>query len=318
MSDPAVGTGPDPVLAIAGPTAVGKSEVALFLAEALNGEIVSVDSMQVYRGMDIGTAKPSPADRARVEHHLIDVVDVGSTFDAAQFVMRAGEALEKIRRRGRLPILCGGTGLYFRALFDGLGQAPPASPGLRAELESTPLPELLRELAQSDPITFERIDQHNPRRVIRALEVVRLTGKSYSLQRADWSSSRVATPNPMFGLRRSSEDLRERIDKRVEAMFARGLVAEINELLQRGLTANRTAAQALGYRQVVDFLSGVRPLDQTMELVKVRTWQFAKRQMAWFRRQSSLCWIDVGPNDSPEQIAREIVRRRTDLTPCVG
>ena len=187
---------PRPLL-LAGPTAVGKSEIALLLAEKLGGEIISVDSMQVYRGLDIGTAKPSPAARARVPHHLIDVVDLTEPFDAAQFLRLAHRAVADIQGRGRLPILCGGTGLYFKAFLEGLGQAPPADAALRAALEATPLPELLRELAERDPATYERIDRQNPRRVIRAIEVIRLTGKPFSAQRADWQPQHATrTPPP--------------------------------------------------------------------------------------------------------------------------
>ena len=182
---------PSPPLILAGPTAVGKSEVALRLAETLNGEIVCVDSMQVYRGMDIGTAKQSAAERAYVRHHLVDVVEVTEPFDAAQFVRLASPAVSAIQGRNRVPILCGGTGLYFKAFFEGLGEAPPGDPALRAELEATPLPELLRELAGRDPTTYEKIDRQNPRRIIRAVEVIRLTGKPFSTQRykvsgCDW------------------------------------------------------------------------------------------------------------------------------------
>ncbi len=171
---------------IAGPTAVGKSEIALQLAEQLGGEIISVDSMQVYRGLDIGTAKPSPADRARVPHHLIDICDLTESFDAAQFVRLAQKAVEEIQARGRVPIFCGGTGLYFKAFLSGLGEAPSANPELRAELEAMPFEALLRELRERDPAAYEKIDKQNPRRVIRAVEVIRLTGKKFSAQRAEW------------------------------------------------------------------------------------------------------------------------------------
>ena len=162
--------------------------------------------MQVYRGLDIGTAKASPADRARVPHHLIDVVDVTEPFDAAQFVRLARRAVADIQSRGRLPILCGGTGLYFKAFLEGLGQAPPADAALRAVLEATPLPELLRELAERDPATYERIDRQNPRRVIRAIEVIRLTGKPFSAQRADWHHAPRTTHHAAhcFGFARSA------------------------------------------------------------------------------------------------------------------
>jgi tRNA dimethylallyltransferase len=293
---------------LAGPTAVGKSAIALLLAERLGGEIVSVDSMQVYRGLDIGTAKPSPADRARVPHHLIDVVDVTEPFDAAQFVQLARRAVADIQSRGRLPILCGGTGLYFKAFLEGLGQAPPADAALRATLAATPLPELLRELAERDPVSYDRIDRQNPRRVIRAIEVIRLTGKPFSTQRADWQPSPLAPPSSTrcFGFGRSVVDLRQRIDTRVDAMFRRGWVAETKQLLKRGLAQNQTAMQALGYRQIVEHLSGERSLADTIELVKVRTRQFAKRQMTWFRRQLQLTWINLEPQSSAEAVVKAI------------
>jgi tRNA dimethylallyltransferase len=298
------------LLALVGPTAVGKSEVAFRLAQQLKGEIVSVDSMQVYRGMDIGTAKPSAEERQRVPHHLIDVVDITSSFDAAQFLLLARQAVADIRGRERIPILCGGTGLYFKVFFEGLGKAPAASQALRAELERTPLSALLRELADHDPATYRRIDRQNVRRVVRAVEVIRLTGKPYSIQRAEWSqpASEQLAGAEIFGLRRASADLHRRIDMRVEAMFQQGLVAETEALLKAGLASNRTALQALGYRQAVDYLHGLRSLSETISLVKTRTRQFAKRQMTWFRRQLPIQWIDLAPEDAAAQIADEVSR----------
>ena len=299
------------LLFLAGPTAAGKSEVALLLAKKLNGEIVTVDSMQVYRGLDIGTAKPSPADRARVPHHLLDVADLTEPFDAAQFTRLAHRAVAEIQSRGRVPILCGGTGLYFRAFLDGLGEAPPADPAMRAALRAIPLPELLRELEQRDPATFARIDRQNPRRVIRAVEVIRLTGKPFSRQRADWQQ---ATRNPQhefafFGLSRTPADLHSRIDARVDAMFRQGLVAETEQLLERGLEQNKTAMQAIGYRQVVEHLRGVRSLPETIALVKIRTRQLAKRQLTWFRRQAQLTWIQLQPEEGPDRLVSQIASK---------
>jgi len=290
------------MIALAGPTAAGKSAIALLLADKLDGEIVSVDSMQVYRGLDIGTAKPSKQQQARVPHHLIDVADVNESFDAARFVQLAREAVAGIHQRGGVPILCGGTGFYFQAFFEGLGEAPPSDSALRAELAATPLPELLRELAGRDPVTYETIDRQNPRRVIRALEVIRLTGKPFSQQRSDWQAP-AADPqlSTVFcGLSRLAADLHQRIDIRVEAIFRRGLVAETEQLLKRGLALNKTAVQALGYRQTVEYLASVRSLPETIELVKIRTRQLAKRQLTWFRRQFQLTWINISPQEHAE------------------
>ena len=301
---------------LAGPTAVGKSAIALALAERLGGEIISVDSMQVYRGLDLGTAKPSAEERARVPHHLIDVVELSESFDAAKFLRLAEAAVKDIQSRGRVPIFCGGTGLYFKAWFDGLGAAPPADPRVRAELEATPLADLLAELERRDPATFARIDRQNPRRVIRALEVIRLTGQPFSTQRAAWPSTLDPRPSALLiAFTREPADLRFRIEARVDAMFAAGLVEETRALLLRGLADNPAALQALGYRQVVEHLRGARGLGDTIALVKTKTWQFARRQRTWFRRQLAVEWVPLIPQSEPAAVARELADRITARSP---
>ncbi len=286
---------------IAGPTAVGKSEIALALAKKIGGEIVSVDSMQVYRGLDVGTAKPDAATQKTIPHHLIDVCDLTEAFDAAKFVQLAKQAVVEIQTRKQVPIFCGGTGLYFKAYLDGLGDAPPADPGLRAELEATPLAKLLEELRERDLVAFEKIDKQNPRRVIRALEVIRTTGKMFSSQRANWPAQ-SETNNKLHLFTRSADDMRQRIDSRVDEMFRRGLVTETRELLKQGLAENRTAMQAIGYRQVVEHLRGERDLAATIELVKIRTRQFAKRQLTWFRRHGNCEWIELKPDETADEV----------------
>jgi tRNA dimethylallyltransferase len=292
---------------IAGPTASGKSAVALLLAERVGGEIISVDSMQVYRGMDIGTAKPAPLERAHIPHHLIDIAAPHESFDVARFLTLGRAAQKDIEHRHRVPIFCGGTGLYFNALSSGIGEAPPPDKQLRAELESMALPLLLDELAKNDPEAFARIDRANPRRVIRAVEVIRSTGKPFSSQRARWTAQTGA--GHWFGLNRGRDDLNRRINARVDSMFASGLVDETRELIHCGLEENRTAMQAIGYRQVVEHLRGERDLQTTIDLVKQRTRQYAKRQITWFRNQLQLEWIDVAPEMTPDQIAGEILLR---------
>ena len=292
---------------IAGPTASGKSAAALLVAEQLGGEIISVDSMQVYRGLDIGTAKPTPLERARIAHHLVDVAELGETFDVSRFVQMAQTVESAIRVRGAVPIFCGGTGLYFNGLKAGIGDAPAPDAELRSELEGMPLSALLEELARSDPETFARIDRSNPRRVIRAVEVIRTSGRPYSAQRAGWGPKRQT--GFWFGLNRERADLHRRINERVEAMFAAGLVEETRQLLAHGLAANRTSMQAIGYRQVVEHLSGERDLRSTIDLVKQKTRQYARRQMTWFRRQLTLDWIDVSPQATAEEIAGEMILR---------
>jgi tRNA dimethylallyltransferase len=302
-------------LFLAGPTGVGKSAVALELAEVLGGEIVSVDSMQVYRGMDLGTGKPTDAERRRVRHHLIDVVELAQAFDAARFVSLAREAERTIQEHGKLPIFCGGTGLYFEAYLRGLSATPPANQELRAELAKLSLDELLEELKRSDSTAHRRIDRYNRRRVVRAVEIIRLSGKS--LPRDSEAVDRSAgahplnpgSPNTFFALERGREDLSHRINERVARMFTDGLVAETELLLARGLAENQTAMQAIGYRQVVDLLGGIRSLEETIQLVQLKTRQYAKRQMTWFRNRSRAEWVPVAEEDDPPKVAKHLAAR---------
>lgn len=295
---------------IAGPTAVGKSEIALALAEQLGGEIISADSMQVYRGLNLGTAKPGSEERERIPHHLVDICDLAESFDAAQFIRLAQKAVEEIQARGKIPVFCGGTGLYFKAFLSGLGEAPAANPELRAELETLPFETLLCELRERDLAAYEKIDKQNPRRVIRAVEVIRLTGKKFSEQRAEWKTESAGQrPKNLFALTRKADALHARINARVDEMFRRGLVDETRELLRRGLEQNRTAMQAIGYRQVVEHLRGEHNLTETVEEVKIRTRQFAKRQLTWFRRQLDPQWIELPPDELSEDSARNLVKR---------
>jgi tRNA dimethylallyltransferase len=218
-----------------------------------------------------------------------------------------------------VPVFCGGTGLYFKAFLSGLGEEPATDPGLRAELEVAPFEALLRELRERDPVVYEKIDKQNPRRIIRAVEVIRLTGKPFSAQRARWGETSsepvfaAGQPGPrershgqLYCFTRAPADLRARINARADAMFERGLVAETRTLLQQGLAENKTAMQAIGYRQVVEHLRGERLLTETIELVKSRTWQFAKRQLTWFRRHGHMEWIELKPDESPDESLRKI------------
>ena len=286
-------------ISIAGPTASGKSAVAMEVAKQLQAEIISVDSMQVYRGLDIGTAKPSAAEQAGIPHHLIDCAGLEETYDAARFVREATTAERQIER----PIFCGGTGLYFQAWQEGLGESPQADAAERAAIEAMRHEEQIAELKAADPVTFECIDQQNPRRVVRALEVIRLTGKPFSGQRAEWQNTVAAN---FFLIERERDDLRARIEARVDAMFAAGLVEETCSL-RAALEDNRVAQQALGYRQVIGHLRGEQDLPDTVALVKSRTWQFARRQMTWFRRlQGAVCLV-VTADETPTETARRIL-----------
>lgn len=296
---------------IAGPTAAGKSAVALELAKRINGEIISVDSMQVYRGLDKGTAKPSTEERAQVPHHLIDVADFNVNYDAARFCEDARLAEARVRARGRVPIFCGGTGLYFIAYFAGLGSSPPGDPALRAELDAEPLSVLLEELRTKDPDHYEKIDKCNPRRIVRAVEVIRLTGEPFSKQRALWPRAKdeVLKDCLAIGVSRPAGLLHVAIHARVDQMFESGLVEETKALLEQGLEHNRTAMQAIGYRQVVEHLQGQRSLAATVELVKQRTRQLAKRQLTWFNHQMRLEWKTIESGPQAFKVAEQLAER---------
>jgi len=290
-------------LYLVGPTAAGKSAVALVLARRLNAEIVSADSMQVYRGMDIGTAKPSPAERAAVPHHLIDVAEVSERFDVARYVELARAAIADIQRRGKTPLIVGGAGLYLRALSEGLSEMPAGDPALRAELEALGRERVLEELKRVDPEAAARIGPHNVRRLVRALEICRLTGRPSSALRRAWDPAHSPL---MRGLARDRADLYARCDARVEAMFRAGLVEEVRSLLSRGLGQNTTARQALGYKEVIAHLRGEATLADTLARVKTRTRQFAKRQLTWFRHQARVDWTLAAPEEEPIQIAERL------------
>ena len=285
---------------IAGATATGKSAAALEVAKKTGGQIISVDSMQVYEKMDIGTAKPTAEQRAQIPHHLIDCTTISEGFDVARFVRETENKQKNIKQ----PILCGGTGLYFQAWLEGLGEAPAGDPKVRKELEEMSTQSLLKELEEEDPATYKSIDQDNPRRVVRAVEVIRITGKPFSEQKAKWTNR---APRNFFLLERTSQDLRRRIEARVETIFERGLVEETCSLRSE-LEASPIAQQALGYRQVISHLKGELGLPETVSLVKSRTWQFARRQKTWFKKLNQTTVVQVLENEGPEEIAQQIIK----------
>lgn len=304
-TNPTVHGLPPGSLVLCGATGSGKSEVALEIAVHQHLEIVSVDSMQVYRGLDIGTAKPSAAERRRIPHHGIDLVEPTESFSAADYLAALQPVLSEAARKGIGLLCCGGTGLYLNALLYGLNGAPAPDPGLRARLEALSLADLLQELQQTAPESLKHLDIQNPRRVVRALEKALLQDQAEPGARAGWNEG-TEPGVPVFALRRDPADLRARIEARVDAMFAAGLVAETQVLLERGQALNRTALQAIGYRQVVEHLRGLRSLAETVLLVKQKTWQLARRQSTWFRRQVRATWVDVPALEPPSETAQRI------------
>ena len=297
---------------LTGPTAAGKTALVLELAERLGAEILSMDSMAVYRGLDIGTAKPTLDDRRRVPHWLIDLVEPDEEFSLAQYLAAAEQAAAEVRSRGRQPLFVGGTPLYLKALLRGIFQGPPADWDFRrrllAETEDRGQAWLHQRLAEVDPAAARRLHPRDVRRVIRALEVFEKTGQPISEWQRQFDRARPAEACRVLVLDWPRDELYARIDRRVEAMLSSGIVAEVSGLLAAGKTFGRTARQALGYREVLEHLEGRRELGETIELVKTRTRQFAKRQLTWFRSLSECRWIPMSATASPAAQAIEIAR----------
>jgi tRNA dimethylallyltransferase len=282
---------------IVGPTAVGKSAVAIELAVRLGAEIVSADSMQVYRGMDIGTAKIKG-------QHLVDVCNVSEPFDVKQFV----KLVEEVLGSGVPVIVCGGTGMYVRALRHGLFEGPGRDAKLRERLENMPVGELFEELQRLDPATAAKIDRFNPRRLVRALEVFHATGKPISELQKQWDQAPSTKHQaPVFCLTRDRADLVERIERRIDEQIADGWVDEVRRLMEQGIERNPTAMQAAGYKEFVAHLRGELTLPAAVALIKTRTRQLAKRQMTWFRKEPDLIWLAVGRDEPPAETATRIL-----------
>jgi len=287
---------PQPLITVVGPTAAGKSGLSLRLAESLGGEIVNADSMQLYRGMDIGTAKLPPAERGGVPHHLLDIWEVTRTASVSEYQQLARAAIAEIRGRGRIPILVGGSGLYVRAAIDNLefpGTDPLLRDGLEAELADLGAAALHARLARADPAAAAAILPGNGRRIVRALEVIELSGRPFSATLPDYQS---VYPAVQLGLQLPRDELDRRVADRVSRMWQAGLVAEVSELAGRGLRQGRTASRALGYAQVLRFLAGEWTQEQAAAETARATRRFARRQEAWFRRDPRISWL---PADEP-------------------
>jgi tRNA dimethylallyltransferase len=295
------------IIAIVGPTATGKSALAIQLALALSGEIVSADSRQVYRYMDIGTAKPSSEDRAKVPHHLIDIITPNEAFTLATYQELAFKAIDDIQRRDKLALLVGGSGLYVRAVTGGLSLPKVApDPELRHKLEERAAQEgyqaLYSELQNIDPAAAEKIDPHNVRRMIRALEVYLTAGVPFSQLKQ--SSPRVSTIT--IGLTTTRDDLYNSIDSRVDDMIERGLVDEVKGLLDRGYSPELPAMSGLGYKQIVAHLKGETSLEETVQRIKFETHRFARNQYAWFRpKDEHIHWFDI--REEPLESIRNLI-----------
>ena len=298
------------VLFLLGPTASGKSELALPLAEALGAEILSLDSMAVYRRMDIGTAKPSPAERARIPHHLIDLVEPWESFDAARYRREALRAMEETFDRGKRVLFVGGTPFYFQVLTKGLFSGPPADPEIRRmfleEEEAGGEGTLHRKLARLDPAAAKRIHPRDTKRLVRALEVLEISGRPLSSLQKEWKKEEGVLPYQGVGIQREPQVLRERIRRRVRSMLGKGLVEETRAILEAGGFSPQASA-ALGYKQVLAFLRGELPEEELEERIFLRTWRFVRKQRTWFRKFRHVRWLDPGEIQDPLSAFLEVL-----------
>jgi tRNA dimethylallyltransferase len=296
--------------ALIGPTGSGKGQTAALVAERDGAEILSLDSMKVYRGMDIGTAKAPAERRARVPHHLFDLVDPTEPFSTSLWLAEAQRVIADLDRRGKLALLSGGTALYMKALLHGLFVGPEADwdlrDALKAEAAAIGTAALHARLRAVDPVAATRIDPNDLRRIVRALEVFSLTGTPISTLQIQFGAAPDRYEKRVFGLRRERADLDRRINRRVDLMFTAGLVEEVSGLLEQHERLGRHAAQALGYAEVLAHLCGETTLEEAQDAVRRHTRRFARRQLTWFRKMPYIEWIDVSPDAPPESVAARI------------
>ena len=294
------------MILILGVTASGKGRLAFDLAQSLGAEIISIDSMKVYRRMDIGTAKPPQEARQRIKYHLIDIVEPSDSFSVGVFRDAALGAIEQIKSRNMPVIAVGGTALYIKALLYGLFEGPGTDQQIRAELKARAqaqgLAELYRELTKIDPTAAERINPNDSKRIIRALEVYQLTGKPISSLQKQWDSSQTKHDWTIIGLRREKTEESKRINSRVKKMIVAGFVDEVKSLLAEEKPLSKQARCAIGYAEIIEYLNGQIELEEATELIKKNTRRLAKNQRTWFKTFKNVHWLDIEPNEPPEKI----------------
>jgi tRNA dimethylallyltransferase len=297
---------------ILGVTASGKGTLAFNLALSLDAEIISIDSMKVYRRMDIGTAKPPMHARQRIKYHLIDIIEPSDSFSVGAFVDAVQQAIEQIDNRGKPIVAVGGTALYIKALLYGLFQGPGVDEQLRVELhaqaKSEGLAELHRELASVDPTAGENISPNDAKRIIRALEVYQITGKPISAQQKQWDAPNVTHDWTIIGLRRDKTEENKRINARTKKMIEAGLVDEVKSLLSEEKPLSKQARSAIGYAEIIDHLASLISLEDAMELIKKKTRRLAKNQRTWFKTFKNVNWLDIQPQEPNKEILVRIKR----------
>ncbi len=297
-----------PLVVIVGPTAVGKSEVAIELAKRINGEIVSCDSRQVYRHLNIGTAKPTKEERRKIPHHLIDIIEPDEEFNAFFYAQKARKIISEIYRKKKIPILIGGAGLYIRAVIDGIFPGAEKNKEIRERLGKFSSNTLYKKLKRVDSATAFCLHPHDKVRIIRALEVYELTGQPISaLQKI----SREKRPNYdllMIGLKRERKELYRRINQRAERMIKKGLVKEIESMLKKGFSKDLPALNGLGYKEIIGYLDGEYDLKEAIRLLKRNSRRFAKRQLTWFNKDKRIHWIKIKKRDSANRVASQIAK----------
>ncbi|CUU03615.1 tRNA dimethylallyltransferase [Candidatus Thermokryptus mobilis] len=298
------------VLAIVGPTASGKTKLSIIVAEKIGGEIISADSRQVYRYMDIGTAKPSKEERERVKHYFIDELNPDEEFNAGVFGERGREIIEDIFSRGKVPIIVGGSGLYVKSLIDGFFEGPAGDWELRETLyrkaKQLGKEAVYEELKRVDPASAEKIHPNNLKRVIRALEVYYLTGKPISQLQVEMKPE-INFETVQVGLNWDRKKLYRRIEKRVDEMIERGLIDEVRKLRELGYDKNLNSLQTVGYKEVFDYLDGLISYDEMVYLIKRNSRRYAKRQLTWFRQDRRIIWVDVDDGTDFNELADKVI-----------
>ena len=310
----------DALLVIVGPTAVGKSEVAVDLVGRLRAEIISCDSRQIYREIDIGTAKPSPEERSKAPHHLIDIAAPDEVFSAAEFKRRAETIIKRIQEKNKLPLLVGGSGLYIRAVVDGIFAGPGRDQDLRARLREKERSEgrgsLYQELRRIDPASASHLHSHDERRVIRALEVYYLSGRPISSHQRETPYSPLPR-TVMVGLRMERKALYQLINRRVDAMMEEGLVGEVEGLLDKGYDEDLPSMEGLGYRQIIGYLKGKYSREEAVQLMKRDTRRFAKHQLSWFNKDSRIIWLEREKFPTSGEASQKIIEILLEKLPQV-